>query len=343
LLRISPSRYHAFKLCSLKEILLAGGQSALLPLSSAARIGTVVHTIMEFASAGRIHNEAQFNEIWQNEIKRIEAAMLSNPLERHLVPIEETADDYEVKKIMALNMIYSFHSLDSKRDTAKKGSWSEQWLETKDGKIGGKIDLIQDTPSGIVIIDYKTGNIFNAGTEQPKEEYQQQLKLYAALCFDKFNKWPEQLIIAGIDLATCEVKFSQSECIKLVEEAKKNLDDTNELISSGLAAEDFAIPSPAACRYCPFRPGCHKYWQARQDTEDWPIDIIGNVKERGFSGNKCGRIVVEKGDKKYIVRGLSQRHGFLNSDCNNVLVCNLGNDTSPGNYVEKRLTAGYGF
>jgi hypothetical protein len=273
----------------------------------------------------------------------MEAAMLSNPLERHLVPLEETANDYEVKKIMALNMIHSFGSSDSSHDIARKESLAEQWLETKDGKIGGRIDLIQDTQHGIVITDYKTGNIFNAGTDQPKEEYQEQLKLYAGLCFEKFNKWPERLILAGIDLATCEVKVSQSECIRLVEQAKQNLDDTNELISSGLAAEDFAIPSPAACRYCPFRPGCHKYWQARQDTEEWPIDIIGSIKERGVSGNRFGRIVVERGDKKYVVRGLSQRHRFLNKECNNVLICNLGNDTSPGNYVEKLLTAGYGF
>lgn len=118
--RISPSRYYAFQLCRLKEILAASGHPALLPVPPAARIGSVVHTIIEMATAGKIRNVTQFNEVWQEEICKCEASMNSNPLEHHLVPIEETADDYEVKKLMALQMISSFFSDGQQQDSQKE-------------------------------------------------------------------------------------------------------------------------------------------------------------------------------------------------------------------------------
>ena len=343
LTRISPSRFYASQLCHLREILVASGQPALLPVPPAARIGSVVHTIIEMATGGKIHNETQFNETWQKEISKIEESMNSNPLECHLVPLEETAADYEVKKFMVLQTISSFVSDGRRYDPQKGRGRPEVWLETKDGKIGGKIDLIKETPEGTVIIDYKTGSIIDAQHDEPKEEYQQQLKLYAGLFFENFNKWPQKLLLVGIDQSVHEVIFSQAECIRLLEQAKKYISDTNELISSGISANDFAAPSPEACRYCLFRPGCYKYWQARQDTEDWPIDVIGHIREKGFAGNNLGRLVIEADEKRYTVRALSLRHILLNGTYKNALICNLGNDTSPGYYIERLLTTSYGF
>jgi CRISPR/Cas system-associated exonuclease Cas4 (RecB family) len=342
-LRISPSRHYAFQLCSLREILVAGGHPALLPVPPAARIGIVVHKIIEMANAGKIRNETQFNEAWQIEISKNEESMISNPLERHLVPLEETADDYEVKMFMTLQMISAFFS-DSRKQISQPGRCrQEEWLETKDGKIGGKIDLIQETSEGAVIIDYKTGSILDEKTGKPKEEYQQQLKLYAALYFENYKIWPKKLVLVGIDQSVHEIFFSQEDCIRLLEQAKKLLIDTNDLILSGLSPNDLATPSPEACRYCLFRPGCQKYWQARQGTEDWPIDLIGGIKERCFSRNELGRLVIERGEKKYFIRSLSSRHSFLYDTNKNVLICNLGNDTSSNHYIERMMTTGYGF
>ena len=132
--RISPSRYYSFTLCNLKEILIASRQSALLPVSPAARIGSVVHFIIEMATAGKIRNEVQFDEIWRKEISKQEAMMSSNPLEYHLVPLEETSHDYEVKKIMTLQMIVRFfydgqhHNL-NKEKSAQRNGWKQRMVK----------------------------------------------------------------------------------------------------------------------------------------------------------------------------------------------------------------------
>jgi hypothetical protein len=138
-----------------------------------------------------------------------------------------------------------------------------------------------------------------------------------------------------------EIAFSQAECSALVDQARELLDNTNKLINEGRAASDFASPSPEACKYCLFRPGCSKYWKARHDTGEWPLDVIGHIKEKGFSGNKMGKLVIERNEKTYTIRALTGRHSLLSEPCENALVCNLGNDNSRDHYVERLLTTSY--
>jgi len=337
--RISPSRYFSFRQCALREILSASKQPALLPVSPAARIGSIVHKIIEMASFGKINDSSQFDKLWQEEVSNHESVMKSNPLERHLVPLEETSDDYDVKKYMTRQMIRSF--ADSGKPKQAKMSVPEAWLETRDMKIGGRIDLIHKTAEGIYLSDYKTGKIIDEIHDSPREEYAIQIKLYAGLFHEVRGEWPKKLLIVGIDQSVHEIAFSPTGCSALVEDARKLLDDTNKMISEGTTPSDFAAPSPEACKYCLFRPGCKKYWQARMDTDDWPLDVIGHIKETGFSGNKMGRLVIEENGKTYTIRALSSRHSVLSKSCDSALVCSLGSDSTRGHYVERLLTTSY--
>lgn len=340
-LRISPSRYYFFRQCALREILSASKHPALLPVSPAARIGSIVHKIIEMASYGRISDNGQFDKLWQEEVGNHEMTMNSNTLERHLIPLEETSNDYDVKKYMARQMIRSFAPGGDPIEAQHRKSATEAWLETQDAKIGGRIDLVQETSDGIYLLDYKTGNIVDEIHDSPREEYAIQIKLYAGLFHEIRGEWPKKLLIVGIDQSVHEIAFLQAECSALVDKARKLLDDTNKLINDGRTPSDFASPSSEACKYCLFRPGCIKYWQARQDTDEWPLDVIGHIKEKGFSGNKMGRLVIEGNGKIYTIRALSVRHSLLNMPCDNALVCSLGNDNSRGHYIERLLTTSY--
>jgi len=341
ILRISPCRYYSFRQCALREILSASKQPALLPVSPTARIGSIVHKIIEMASVGKINDNSQFDKMWQEEVANHETAMNSNLLERHLVPLEETSDDYEVKKYMARKMIRSFASSGEPKEAQARKNVPEAWLETRDTKIGGKIDLVQETPDGICLSDFKTGKIIDEIHGTPREEYALQIKIYAGLIHEVRGEWPKKLSIVGIDQSVHEIAFSPAECSAILEEARKLLDDANKMIIEGKTPSDFASPSPEACKYCLFRPGCTKYWQARQDTDEWPLDVIGHIKEKGFSGNKMGKLVIEGNGKTYTIRALDGRHGLFSRPCENALVCSLGNDNTRGYYIERLLTTSY--
>ncbi len=340
--RISPSRYFAMQLCPLKEILSSNRQQPLLPLSPSARLGSIAHRVLECAANGQVSDKSSFDSCWNSLIHNVESEMLQNQIEKHLVPLESSAPNYEIKKHMVLKLIQSMTApiRNAVRETQKK---SEFWVETKDGKVGGRIDLVVQNNGGVEIVDYKTGNVEDeTGSGVLKQEYQIQMKLYAALYHEKYELWPSHLSLIGIDQKKHEVSFDQNECSGLLEQARKAIYETNKRISGGLEAADFANPSPSACTYCPYRPACSKYWESRKDNEEWPLDVKGEIIEKRILGNNTYRLVILNSGAKVIIRCLSfERNNFLKEDLRNVLFCDLHHDTSPGHYIEGLLTTGY--
>lgn len=346
LTRISPSRFTSLQLCPLREILAANNKPRLLPSSPSAQLGTVVHKLIEAGSRGQIKNEQDMLSCWEASCGKVEQEMQKSSLEHHLIPLASSANNYEIKKIMAFNVVrkcFSDGSVPVKTESARKLE-PEVWMETEDGKVGGKIDLIKRTQKGAEIIDYKTGAVTeNLPDERSiKQEYSQQLKLYAALYFSVHGEWPVRLALIGMDSVEYEIPFTHDECLQLLDEAKHELDELNQLIASGLPDKDFSRPSPEACRYCSYRPGCKAYWQKRQDNAEWPADVRGRITERKILGNGFIRIILENNGKKFVIRGLSpERHSFLKEESNTVMFCNLGHDSAEGFFIERPLTAGY--
>lgn len=337
--RLSPSRYLSLKKCQLRGIYSSTG-SLLLPRSPAAHIGTAIHDMLELSMKGRIQSVEDFNSAWDNIIRRIEMGMNDNPLERHHVPLSLNIFNFEVKKTLARKMISAHYSF-FPRMGSEWGKIAETWVKTADGKIAGRIDLVDKTSEGIEITDYKTGKIFE-DSGQVKEEYVVQLKMYAALYSETHGIWPDKLSLHGFDVGKVIVDFDKKECSNLIEDGKKMLRDITELIKAGVQADDFANPSPANCRFCLFRPACNKYWEAPKELGDWPLDANGCLKEKKVLLNSTFRITLQSDKGICVIRGLSQdRHSYLNDDVEEILLCNLKNDTIAGSYMENMLTTGY--
>lgn len=337
--RISPSRYLSLKNCQLRELYSSTGIS-LLPRSPAAHIGTAIHDMLELSVKGWIQSDEDFSSAWENIIRRIETEMHVNPLERHLVPLSMSVFNFEVKRVLARKMIsarYSFFPW-----TGSGGVKStETWVKTADGKIAGRIDLVDKTIEGIEITDYKTGKIFE-DSGQVKEEYLIQIKIYAALYNETHGVWPDKLNLIGLDMEKVSIDVDKKECSILIEDAKEMLSETNEFIETGLRAEDFAEPSPANCRFCLFRPACNKYWEVSKEMGDWPLDAKGWLKEKKVLLNSTFRITLQTDEGDIVIRGLSQdRHNYLKDGVREILLCDLKNDTIAGSYMENILTTGY--
>ena len=330
------------KQCQLKEI-WGCSQKPLLPSSPSGKLGTVVHRIIQFAYQNRISSKKEFENEWKSSVEKIQNQMLENPVEKHLVPLEISAFNFEVKKILAFNMISPLFGKFSHSGGDRSKLSAEKWVQTPDGKAGGKIDLINDTPEGVEIIDFKTGALTDKDSPAGlKEEYIIQIKMYAALYHAQNSIWPVKLTLEGLNQESYSVDADPSECSRLLHDAKTLLYETNELIDAGLSPDDFAQPSPEACRFCQYRPSCSKYWKSRTDDKTWPADEKGNIKSKTVLGNGTFRLSIETSSREIAIRGLSrERNRFLNDDVQKVLFCNLGNDRLEGHYLERPLTTGY--
>lgn len=344
--KVSPSRYYSLKSCELRGILEENSYSQLTPTHPSAYVGQIIHRILQMAILGRIPDERAIQTEWDSLCRETERKMMENLIEKHMVPLESSANDFEVKKRLLFTMVNKHMLLPStSAQKEKPKAEPEAKYVTEDGKIVGRIDLIRYTDSGIEIIDYKTGHIadYRSGVNSPLPEYQLQLKLYAGLFYSVKKEWPARLVLIGIDQSEYNIEFNKDECLRLLAAAKSDLERINRRITEGSTPETFANPSPDSCRYCPFRPSCKAYWKGRQTGGAWPNDVIGKVMENKLLGNGLRRVVIMTDDQKVIaIRGLSpDRHKFLDQSPIRVLFCDLGNDIKDGFYTEQMLTVGY--
>jgi CRISPR/Cas system-associated exonuclease Cas4 (RecB family) len=281
---------------------------------------------------------------WQLSLKH-EEEMKKNPLEKHLVPLAIHTHNYRVKQVMTYNLIRPlFREIAGQVAVGNKAE-TELWVQSEDGRIGGKIDLIKHTEEGIHIIDYKTGMITDSSSagNTIKDGYKNQLMMYAALYYSSQGIWPIKLVLIGLDQYQYEIPVDKNECQTVIKSAIDFLDELNVRINAGMSADTFAEPSPENCRFCSYRPTCKKYWAQREEQSDWPTDIKGLMRGKKLLGNGSMKIELESKNECVSIRGLTpERYIFLNSACNEVMFCNLGKDITKGYYREIPMTTGYG-
>lgn len=308
--RISPSRFLSLQKCPLREA-WSQTHAPLLPPWPASRIGTVAHKLIELAGRGDIDSsqEEELEQTWNRLVEKMEQQMAQSWLERPLLPLSRSVRDYEVRRHRAFNRAHELspaeaqHQAEVSSHRDKPNAGFERWVQTRDGKIGGKIDHVLYTKDGVVLRDYKTGYILEElssdAEKQLKKSYQIQLKLYAALYQATYGSWPVALEVIPMEGSPQDVPFQPAECEALLSEARVLMENVNRLInrlngdlSENQQLRQLASPAPGVCRYCRFRPACPAYRHARQQLleENWPSDVAGQVNFVRKLGN--GRLFV---------------------------------------------------
>ena len=220
--RISPSRYLSMQKCALREIWAANGKVPyLLPSSPASKLGIVVHKLIEQANRRELLDEQSMINTWQQEIINIEHGMKKNWLEQHLLPLATYTKNYEVKRRLCYRLVKNM--INTKGKNFKKPGLRverEVWLETRDKKIGGRVDAIFWNAGSVQIIDYKSGPGTCNEDNIVKEEYRQQMKLYAALFYSKNGFWPAKLTIISLSRQEYNVAFDKIECLEMLTQVK---------------------------------------------------------------------------------------------------------------------------
>jgi CRISPR/Cas system-associated exonuclease Cas4 (RecB family) len=322
----------------------------LLPISPSSRLGVVVHQIIEM-SGGHSMDEDAFKKLWDRCVRDQEEQMGKSWFERHLVPLSITALDFHLKRSQCFLLLLARDNVtQSKKPDASK-SFHEHWLRSKDGLVVGRADEIRFEGEGATIIDYKTGNISGQSIEaEVLSEYEEQLKLYAALFHEEHEEWPCNLIVISIDGKSHYIDYEENECLVLLEESKNMLRRTNSIIEANeplnRKAPKLASPSQTRCRYCLYRPICEPYFLARQGdfTEGWPNDAWGIVAEKKMLRNGLGKIVLTPlyGASPINIRGLRlKRHAALDA-FQKIGVFSLYSDNSDNSYKEGQFTTIYG-
>ncbi len=333
---ISPSAFSALNACPLRAV-WAAHSPPLLPRSAKTRLGTVVHHLWEAAASGKITDEAAFDKAWRVEIDAQETDMLRDWKEAHLVPLNLSVPDLEVRRLRCRRQLTGWRS-----GTGRTTYRAEQMVTDATGTVKGRIDVVSVDANGAHLIDLKTGEVVDAAGAI-KEEYLTQLKLYAALYHETNGNWPASLALRTADGREWTLNWTPAECCALLLEAVEIHARINTAIEQGPQGETLAKPDPVACQYCPFRPACSYYWQRRQNApgKEWPMDARGRVENLTRLGNGRWKLCLVNELETVHIRGLSPtRQTFLRENLAEVAFYSLRCE-STGQYTEGSLTTGY--
>ncbi|WP_199200283.1 PD-(D/E)XK nuclease family protein [Adhaeribacter arboris] len=312
--RISPSQFYSIKSCAYKSILAeAFEKKPLLPVSPNAYLGTVLHKILELISIKEIKTDFELETRFDAEINSLEKRLLQEG-NGFITPLQKSVKDYGIKKIQLKK-----HLSNLPRKIVESKAIAEKWFESKDGLIGGKIDLILEIGQDIEIIDFKTGAItqdtLNENGEistEIKDEYLEQLKLYAYLFYECTSRFPTRLSLVDLAKQKISIEFSLEECKAAFDDAKKVLAETNKSISTGFYN---ANVNEKNCIYCLYRPACSFYLK-NLSLNNVYNDVSGFIKNVVQYSN--GNITV-----------------LLDNGCHSVTVTGFTN-TNPEYFISKR-------
>lgn len=303
---ISPSRFTSLKRCALREVFSASGVKPMLPSSPKASLGNVCHNLLEAAGKGKIGAEPEdFEKEWMRQLEAVEKDLSENKLMKRFVPLEKHVNNYHVIKIRALKSAKNIAAQSRQKDGPPKHSsylGHEINVRTPDGKLAGRIDVVEKNEGKLILADFKTGDILEDA--EVKEEYKTQLMLYAAIFAEQHDIWPDRLVLIPMAGEQVEIAMEQPRCEELAEEARSLLAEIDEMVESlpksRASIHKLGKVNPENCSLCPYRPCCSEYLEKRQSNDDWPedscVDIWGTMDGYQKMENGLANITLNVGE-----------------------------------------------
>lgn len=117
-------------------------------------------------------------------------------------------------------------------------------------RVRGRYDAVSRTPDGVVITDYKSGDIRDAARARQRARSSLQLAIYALAHRAETGEAP----------AAVELHFLEGGMVGTASLADTQLTRTEERVAAvadGIRAAEFtATPGYPACQWCPYRRIC---------------------------------------------------------------------------------------
>jgi DNA helicase-2/ATP-dependent DNA helicase PcrA len=160
-----------------------------------------------------------------------------------------TREHEEERYASAIETLTKFFDEDKINNLLPK-SIEEKFEFCEDGvKINGRYDLVNESPEGSQIIDFKTSSVNDQKDADKRVRESTQMKIYALAWLEKYGEIPTTTLFFIENNFRGTRKFSQ-----------KDLEKTREMIlevAKGIRKNDFtAKPDARQCKYCPFKNSC---------------------------------------------------------------------------------------
>jgi PD-(D/E)XK nuclease superfamily protein len=297
---VSASRYGALQSCVLREAAQVGRQPPLMPEPPRAALGTAIHKLFERAASDPdfLNSEEGLSREWNRAIADVEEFLSASDYMAGLLPLSRSIPNLGLMRSRTvLRLLEGVDHVPEPRIRPGFGRIKAfpRRLANKAGTVLGIPDRIDQTPAGIVILDYKTG--VTADTRGAFwRDYELQLKLYSTLYYISRGRWPARLELHGLDSSIHEIPFSPVECSELLASAEAlaaNISVITGTLGGDTKAQiGAATPSSETCRHCSFRPACPAYLSST--FRDGPLcetDVEGALRNWKTLGN--GEYLIE--------------------------------------------------
>lgn len=306
--RISPSKYTGISRCPYGVALANTYSAPLLPYPPASHLGNVIHKCLQLIVTREITTGTEFDENW-NRLISVEEEILDNLGFGFYTPLSENVPGYTIKKFQVKSLLKNAVRRKAPNHNQKNDTsiLTEKWLQSQDSLIGGIADIIINLNGHTKLSDFKSGKILveEGGI---KEEYEEQLKLYAYLHNQTYGRYPDELSIIDLEKKEYSIAFSPEECKTLAEGAKKALSEINSLIT-GDKREKLAKPSRENCKSCLYRPACNFFWELPLPEKDTLfMDIKGDIVTVQQFRNGNINATLQVGDIELTVTHINDRY-----------------------------------
>lgn len=246
--------------------------------STAASLGTVVHSIIEQAWNGKfdgldpVAQKSALEDNWELLISAQYDELMRTPRLAD-VPQPSSWPGYFEKKTLAVQSALAIARRSSTDSTITVERSVEIEFRPSEIPILGVIDRIDDRNGSVSIVDLKTSQPDHA--LGPRESYVEQLLFYAFAWWKETGTWPTDLRIEYQDGTQQDVALDKNRATDVVADAVAKLRVFNSTPKGEF--ENAATPSKQACRWCNFRGACDSFLSQDFDEETNLVDFKGHV------------------------------------------------------------------
>ncbi len=279
--RLSPTLANDLAACAYRVAWALDERYALLRRPTPwSELGVVAHACVEDIARGlltgahsRDEARTRVEQAWDRHLAKCQAILAEKwaPAEP---PPPETWPGYHLVRARVLGRALRLFDQGIMVEPARVTAMVEQPLEDPATGIAGRPDRVEASPSGIRVVDLKTG--LHQG--KPTDSQRRQLLLYAHLVFIATGRRPSKVAVEGPSGERWEEDATAEIVAGAVAEVGLLRERFTAAVDEG-RVDSLAVPGQETCRWCPYRLVCGPYWSNLESS--WGHgSVLGAIKRR---------------------------------------------------------------